>query len=157
MRLLSRNDGLTLTELVLAMAIILILSALIVPIAEVAVIRKKEIELRRNLRAIRRAIDQYHEFAVTGVIGAREMDITDRFYPPDLDVLVAGVSAAEGIDMKLKFLRRIPIDPMTDSTDWGKRSYQDDPDDMSWGGENVFDVYTQSDATALNGTKYQEW
>lgn len=138
--------------------IILILASAVVPLARVSFQRQREAELRDDLRELRTAIDRYKDAADRGLIGATELKADANGYPPNLQVLVDGVPAANSAaDLKLKFLRRIPIDPMTHSTDWGLRSYQDDPDATSWGGQNVFDVYTKSDGTALDGTKYRDW
>ena len=147
--------GFTLVELIAAMAILLLLTSVALPVARVQVQRTRELELRRALRQIREAIDRYKDFADRGMIPAK----LDTFgYPPDLDTLVEGVPLKGSSTVKYKFLRRIPIDPMTGKPDWGKRSMQDDPDSRGWGGQDVFDVYSQSTATALDGqTKYSDW
>lgn len=143
--------GLTLVELIITVAIVAILASAAIPIARFQVKRAKERELRRDLWEMRDAIDHYKDAADKGGI----MTKADSFnYPPDLQTLVDGVEIQ---DKKVKFLRRIPVDPMTNSTDWGLRSNQDDPDSTTFGGQNVFDVYTKSDGTALNGTKYNTW
>lgn len=144
-------------ELVVVVAIMLVLTAIIMPLGSIGVKRSREIELRRNLRVIRSAIDEFHIYAVSGMISTLDMEMDDMNYPDDLEVLVEGVDAAQGIDKKYKFLRRIPIDPMTGTDEWGKRSYQDDWDSRSWGRENVYDVYTESDGTGLNEVPYNEW
>ncbi|MDE3156074.1 MAG: type II secretion system protein [Acidobacteriota bacterium] len=150
--------GFTFVELMVVTTIILILASAAVPLAKVSFQRQREIELRRDLREMREAIDRYKDAADKGQIGATEIKAGSEGYPPSLQVLVDGVPAANSAaDIKLKFLRRIPIDPMTHSTDWGLRSYQDPPDATSWGGQNVFDVYTKSEGTALDGTKYRDW
>jgi len=137
---------------------ILILASAAMPLARVAVQREKEVELRRALREIRTAIDKYKDAVDQGVIGGTNIRLGSEGYPPTLDVLVEGVTPQnDASGRKLKFLRRIPIDPMTKSTDWGLRSYQDSPDSTSWGGQNVFDVYTKSTGVALDGTKYRDW
>lgn len=143
--------GLTLVELIITVAIVAILASAAIPIARFQVKRAKERELRRDLWEMRDAIDHYKDAADKGGI----MTKADSFnYPPDLQTLVDGVDIQ---DKKVKFLRRIPVDPMTNSTDWGLRSNQDDPDSTSFGGQNVFDVYTKNDGTALDGTKYNTW
>src|SRR5579884_1657 len=151
----SRNvrncRGLTLVELIVAFTIIGIMAAAAVPIVRVRIKREKEIELRRDLWEMRDAIDRYKDAADRG---AFQTKVDSLGYPPDLQTLVDGVDVQ---GKKLRFLRRIPVDPMTGDTDWGLRSNQDDPDSTSWGGQNVFDVYTKSEGTALDGTKYNTW
>ncbi len=143
--------GLTLVELIVAFTIIGIMAAAAVPIVRVRIKREKEIELRRDLWEMRDAIDRYKDAADRG---AFQTKVDSLGYPPDLQTLVDGVDVQ---GKKLRFLRRIPVDPMTGDTDWGLRSNQDDPDSTSWGGQNVFDVYTKSEGTALDGTKYNTW
>lgn len=144
----------TLVELIATMAILLVLTTVALPLAQVQVKRTHEAELRRNLREIRTAIDRYKDFADRGMIATEP----DTFgYPPDLDTLVEGVPLKGSASLKYKFLRRIPLDPMTGKADWGKRSMQDDADSRSWGGQDVFDVYTQAQGTALDGTNYADW
>jgi len=147
----SKLRGFTLIELIVATTILLVLSGLIIPIARVQIKREKERLLRADLWQLRDAIDRYKDAADRN---AFQVKVGSEGYPPDLDTLVNGVDVG---GKKLKFLRRIPVDPMTDSTDWGLRSMQDDPSSDSWGGDNVFDVYTKSDATGLDGTKYKDW
>jgi general secretion pathway protein G len=143
--------GLTIIELIVTITILAILASAAVPIARIRVKREKERELRRDLWEMRDAIDHYKDAADKGGFQTK----VDTFnYPPDLETLVKGVDVQ---GKKVKFLRRIPVDPMTGRDDWGLRSMQDDPDSTSWGGQNVFDVYTQSQGTGLDGTKYQEW
>ena len=150
--------GFTFIELLVVTTILLILASAIMPLARVTVQRQKEFELRRYLREMRTAIDKYKEAADAGVIGAFDIKAGSEGYPSDLNTLVEGVSKVnDQSGTKLKFLRKIPIDPMTRSTEWGLRSYQDRPDATSWGGQNVFDVYTKSTGTALDGTKYRDW
>ncbi|MCK4431078.1 MAG: type II secretion system protein [Candidatus Aminicenantes bacterium] len=154
-----RKKGFTLVEMLVTLTILAILAAAIMPLAKIAVKRQKEIELRRNLRIIREALDVYKKLADENKI---DFEDDSEGYPPDLDTLVKGVELkpGEGKDEStkiVKFLRRIPKDPMTNSYDWGLRSYQDDHDSDAWGGENVYDVYTKSLGTALDGTKYRDW
>jgi general secretion pathway protein G len=138
-------------------AIVLILASAIMPLARVTVTRQKEIELRRALREIRTAIDKYKAAVDQGLIGGTDVQIGSEGYPESLEKLVEGVNQVGTPGRKLKFLRRIPADPMTRSTEWGLRCYQDDPDTTSWCGSNVYDVYTKSQGKALDGTEYREW
>ncbi len=152
MRLRHRSeDGLTLVELIVTVAILAILASAAVPVARFQVKREKERELHYDLWQMRAAIDAYKDAADRG---AFQTKLDSQGYPPDLETLVNGVDVQ---GKKVRFLRRIPVDPMTNSTDWGLRSMQDDPDSDSWGGQSVFDVYTKSDGTALDGTKYKDW
>jgi general secretion pathway protein G len=138
--------------------IILILASAAMPLARVTATRQREVELRRVLREMRIAIDKYKDAADLQQISPLEIKFGTEGYPPDLQTLVDGVPAANDVTgRKLKFLRRVPIDPMTKTTEWGLRSYQDDADDTSWGGQNVFDVYTTFSGTALDGTNYRDW
>jgi general secretion pathway protein G len=143
--------GFTLIELIVATAIMVILVSMAVPITTKAIKRERERELRRDLWMMRDAIDRYKDAADRA---AFQIKLGSEGYPPDLETLVNGVDSN---GKKLKFLRRIPVDPMTGKTEWGLRSMQDDPTSDSWGGESVFDVYTQSNDTALDGTKYKDW
>ena len=150
--------GFTFIELMVVTAIIMILASVAVPLAQVTAQREREAELHRALREMRTAIDKFKDAVDQGLVPTTELDPANEGYPKDLDVLVQGVSVAnDASGRKLKFLRRIPIDPMTKSTEWGRRSYQDRPDTSSWGGQNVFEVYTTSDGTGLDGTKYKDW
>jgi len=144
----------TLLELVIACAILLILSSAALPVARISVKRQKEAELRRDLREIRIAIDRYKDAADRNLI---RVEVGTEGYPPDLETLVRGVQLATGTDRRVRFLRKIPTDPMTGRADWGLRAIQDDPDSNSWGGKNVFDVYSRSTGTALDGTRYSDW
>ena len=154
----SPQAGFTFVELLVVCAILLILASAILPLARVGVQRQREDELRIALREMRTAIDKYKDAADLGQIGSLDLKVGSENYPADLQVLVDGVTAAnDATGRKLKFLRRIPIDPMTKNTEWGLRSYQDKPDSTRWGGQNVFDVYSQSTGTALDGTKYKDW
>jgi len=146
--------GFTLIELVITIMIVGILTAMSVPLARNTIKREKEVELRHELREIRTAIDKFKELSDRGFI---QIKLGTEGYPENLDVLVDGVQLAGAVDKKLKLLRRIPTDPMTNSPEWGLRSYQDDPKSQAWGGQNVFDVYTKSNGIALDGTKYNEW
>ncbi|MGH9651670.1 MAG: prepilin-type N-terminal cleavage/methylation domain-containing protein [Terriglobales bacterium] len=146
-----RMRGLTLVELIIAIAILLILTGAALPLARVQIQRQKEKELRLALWEMRDAIDRYKDAADRG---AFQIKVGTEGYPPDLETLVEGVDVQ---GKKVRFLRRVPVDAMTGGTDWGLRSMQDDPDSRSWGGQNVFDVYTKSEGVALDGSKYQEW
>jgi len=140
-----------------AITIMILLTSMAIPLARTEVKRSRELELRRDLRDIREAIDRYKELADRQMITVKDPMITLN-YPPDLDTLVEGVELSQGKGgVKYKFLRRIPVDPMTGKADWGMRSMQDDPDSTSWGGDDVFDVFTKSQDTALDGTKYSDW
>ena len=147
----NRERGLTLVELIVAIAILAILAGAAVPLARTTVRREKERELRRDLWEMRDAIDRYKDAADRG---AFQIKVGTEGYPPDLETLVKGIDSN---GKKLRFLRRIPVDPMTGSAEWGMRSMQDDPDSTSWGGQNVFDVFTKAQGTGLDGTKYSEW
>lgn len=150
--------GYTFVELLVVSVIIIILASAVMPLAKVTATRQRESDLRRTLREMRTAIDRYKDAADLGQISALELKLGAEGYPPDLQKLVDGVAVVnDATGRKLKFLRRIPIDPMTHSADWGMRSYQDDPDATRWGGQNVFDVYTTFGGTALDGTKYRDW
>src|SRR5713101_5434858 len=148
---MRNTRGFTLIELIVATTILLILTGMAIPMARVTIKREKERELRHDLWMMRDAIDRYKDAADRG---AFQIKVGSEGYPPDLDTLVNGVDVAT---KKLKFLRRIPIDPMTGDTAWGLRSMQDDPKSDSWDGNNVFDVYTKSNVTGLDGTKYKDW
>ena len=143
--------GVTLIELVVAITILLILTSAAIPIARTRIKRERERELRHGLWEMRDAIDRYKDAADRG---AFQIKVGSEGYPPDLETLVNGVDVQ---GKKVRFLRRVPVDPMTGKTEWGLRSMQDEPDSTSWGGQNVFDVYTKSEDTALDGTKYSEW
>jgi len=142
----------TLVEMIVVITILLILMGAAVPIMKVSIRRQRETELRRDLWEMRSAIDRYKDAADKNMF---QIKLDSQGYPPDLDTLVNGVEIAGG--KKLRFLRRIPMDPMTGNKDWGLHSMQDDPQSDSFGGQNVFDVYSKSTGTALNGTKYKDW
>jgi general secretion pathway protein G len=144
--------GMTLLELIMACAILMILASAALPLVRVTIVRSREAELHRDLREMRDAIDRYKDLADSGAI---RTEITSNGYPPDLDTLVKGVTLSG--NRRVRFLRRIPVDPMTGQSEWGMRSVQDDPDSTSWGGGNVFDVFSKSQGTALDGSKYAEW
>ena len=146
------HRGFTLAELVMVVALIAVLSAMALPVAKFTVKRQKEAELRLALRQMRTAIDEYKRMSDQGLI---PLTIGGEGYPEELEELVEGIEVV-GQETKRRFLRRIPVDPMTHE-DWELRSYQDDVDATSWGGENVYDVRTSSEGTALDGTKYAEW
>ncbi|MBI3664933.1 MAG: type II secretion system protein [Acidobacteria bacterium] len=149
------NAGLTLIELIVAFTIMLILTSMALPLARVKVRREKERELRYALREMRAAIDRYKDASDRGLLGPPKLE--SEGYPPDLQTMVDGVKLQGTVDKKIRFLRRIPPDPLTGGTDWGLRAMKDDPGSQSWGGQNVFDVYTKSTDTALDGTKYSDW
>ena len=145
------EHGLTLLELIVATTILLVLSTMAVPLARLTIQRGKERQLRLDLWEMRDAIDRYKDAADRGGFQTK---VDSQGYPPDLETLVKGVDVQ---GKKIRFLRKIHIDPMTGTTEWGLRSMQDDPDSDSWGGQSVFDVYTKSQGTALDGTKYRDW
>ena len=155
---MSAERGFTFIELLVVTTILFVLAATVMPLAQVTVQRQREVELRRALREMRTAVDKFKDAVDQGLIPSTELEPANEGYPPDLEKLVDGVAVAnDASGRKLKFLRRIPIDPMTRTTEWGLRSYQDDPDSTSWGRQNVFDVHTTSTGTALDGTKYRDW
>lgn len=151
-----RTRGFTLIEMIIVVVIIAVLAAVAVPMMETSIKREKEIELRRNLRILRSALDEYKKFVEENKI---KKDKETYNYPEELDELVEGLEYKDkkGDEQLKKFLRKIPIDPMTNSFEWGLRSYQDDRDESSWGGENIWDIYTKSERMAMDGTYYKEW
>lgn len=155
----SQSRGYSFVELLVVSAILLILASAIAPLSSVTMQRQRETELKRSLREVRTAIDDYKDAVDLGLIGGTEIDPTNGGYPPSLELLVEGVETTgqgEGI-RRFRFLRRVPIDPMTKTTEWGLRAYGDDADDTTWGGDNIYDVYTTSRGTALDGTLYRDW
>ncbi len=155
-RPISVQAGMTLLELIIACTILLILSSAALPIARFTVIRQREADLHYDLRQMRNAIDRYKDMADRNMI---RVEIGSEGYPPDLETLVKGVAlgGAGATGKTMRFLRHIPVDPMTGHAEWGLRAVQDDPDSNSWGGKNIFDVYSKSTGTALDGTKYSDW
>ena len=153
----ARRDpvaGFTMVEMAIVAAMIAILAAMAVPVARYSIRRQKELELRHELRTMREAIDKYKQLSDSGLI---PLEIGGEGYPPDLDTLVKGVTLVGQVTKKQRFLRRLPIDPMTGKSEWGMRSYQDEPDSFAWGGQNVYDVYSLSMAKALDGSSYKDW
>ncbi|MEA2562976.1 MAG: ral secretion pathway protein [Acidobacteriota bacterium] len=146
--------GYTLAELVMVAAVMVILAGAALPAVKFTARRTKEMELRHDLRMMREAIDTYKRYSDMGLL---PVDVGTEGYPAELEDLVEGVEIAGQIDRKLKLLRRIPVDPMTGEAEWGMRSFQDEPDSDSWGGENVFDVYSESSGVGLNGVPYRQW
>jgi general secretion pathway protein G len=144
-----------LVELIVAFTIMSLLTAMAVPVARYKVRREREKELRYALREVRSAIDRYKDYSDQGLLGPPKVDAEG--YPENLQVLVEGVKLSGTVDKKVRFLRRIPKDPLTDSYEWGMRSMQDEPDSKSWGGQNVFDIYTKSTEKAADGTPYSDW
>jgi general secretion pathway protein G len=149
--------GVTYLELIATCAIMMILASAILPLARVGFTRRKEMELRRALREVRTAVDRYKLLVDQGQIGGTDVKLGSEGYPPELETMVKGVNRVGALDRKIKLLRRIPLDPMTGNTEWGMRCYQDDPDETSWCGQNVWDVYSKSTAKGLDGTRYNTW
>jgi len=149
-----RQAGFTLAELVMVAAVLVALAAVTLPAVKFTARRTKEADLRQALRQMRSAVDEYKRYSESGLI---PVDLGTDGYPKDLEVLVEGVDVVGQVDKKVKFLRRVPIDPMTGEAEWGLRSYQDEFDADSWGGEDVYDVYSLSGAVGLNGVPYNKW
>lgn len=157
-RVSGRVDGFTFVEVLVVSVLLLILASAVLPLTKVTIQRQREIELRRVLREMRTAIDRFKDAADSQMIAQMDLKAGAEGYPEKLETLVEGVRVqGDASGRKLKFLRRVPVDPMTASSEWGFRSYQDDPDSTSWGGQNIYDVYTKSGGTALDGTKYRDW
>ena len=150
----NSQRGMSLLELIIACTILMVLSSAALPIARYTIVHKKEELLHYNLRQMRDAIDRYKDLADSNKI---RVEVGTEGYPPDLETLVKGVKVGAGDDKKVRFLRRIPVDPMTGQADWGLRAISDDPDSRSWAGKNVFDVYSKSQAAASDGTHYADW
>ncbi len=149
-----RSRGFTVVELAVVCSMIAILTAMAIPIVKYSLKRQNEMELRYDLRMLRDAIDKYKQYAELNLI---QVQLGSEGYPPDLQTLVDGVELVGQIKKKQKFLRRVPIDPMTRKAEWGQRSYQDEPDSTAWGGQNVYDVYSLSGLRATDGTYYKDW
>jgi general secretion pathway protein G len=154
----SAAEGFTFLELIVVTAIMMILASAALPIARVSMKRQREADLRYNMREIRKAIDLFKDYADRQFLASTELSSGCENYPPSLEILVDGAMLAnDATGKKKKFLRRIPLDPLTGSTDWGKRSYADAPDSKVWGGGCVFDIYTKYEGKALDGSKYKDW
>jgi len=154
-RISTVSPGFTLLELIISCSILIVLATVAMPLARVSIKRRKESDLRYDLRQMRDAIDRYKDASDKNLI---KVAAGTEGYPPDLDTLVKGVKLTSAQENKqVRFLREIPVDPMTASKDWGLRSVQDDADSDSWGGQDVFDVYSKATGTALDGTKYSDW
>jgi general secretion pathway protein G len=154
----SSSSGFTFLELIVVTAIMMVLASAALPLARVSMKRQRETDLHRALRDMRAAIDSFKDWADRNAIAATELTLGCENYPASLDQLVEGALLAnDATGKKKKFLRKIPVDPMTGSTDWGKRSYQDAPDSKVWGGQCVYDIYTKADGKALDGSKYKDW
>jgi general secretion pathway protein G len=152
------SPGYTFVELIIATAVMMILASAALPIAKISIRRQKEVELHRSLREMRTAIDDFKRWADAGRISTLGVNLGSDNYPPSLEILVEGVPYSnDASGRKKKFLRRIPVDPMTGKADWGLRSYSDNPDASVWGGQSVFDVYTKAPGTGLDGSKYRIW
>ncbi|MBK9706531.1 MAG: type II secretion system protein [Acidobacteria bacterium] len=152
------QSGFTLLELIITLTIVAILAAGTVPVARNMIKRQRELELRRSLREIRKAIDTYKAACENGQVGPLDRKVDDECYPPNLEILIEGIHPPNKANTTIRFLRRMPIDPFTGKDDWGMRSVQDDPGSSSWGGQNVFDVFSKATGTALDGkTQYKDW
>jgi general secretion pathway protein G len=150
----AAQAGMTLLELIISCAVLLVLSSAALPIARYSMLRQREKDLHQDLEDMRDAIDRYKDAADNQQIKTQP---GSQNYPPDLETLVKGVPLGTNGDKTIRFLRKVPTDPMTGSADWGLRAVGDDPDSQTWGGKNVFDVYSRSSGTAMNGTKYADW
>ena len=153
-----RAGGYTFVELLIVTTVLMILASAVLPLARVTAQRQREAQLHRALREIRTAIDGFKDAVDQGRIATTEVESGSEGYPPDLETLVEGVTAAnDASGRKLKFLRRVPVDPLTADAEWGLRAYSDAPDSRGWGGKSVYDVYSKNEGTALDGTKYRDW
>jgi len=152
------SRGYTFVELLVVTTVLMVLASAVLPLTRVTMQRQREVELRRSLREMRVAIDRFKDAADMGRIATSAFEAGSEGYPPDLETLVEGVTAAnDASGTKLRYLRRVPVDPMTGDTDWGLRAYSDAPDATRWGGKSVFDVYSKSEGVGLDGTKYRDW
>jgi general secretion pathway protein G len=151
----NQQRGFTLLEMVVTATVLLILASAAVPLVKNGLRRQQELDLRRSLREMRMAIDEYKRQAEQQKIKAPPAEA--NFYPASLEVLVEGVPAAGALNRKVRFLRRIPVDPFTGKTEWGLRNSSDDPTSTSWGGGHVYDVYSLSNGTGMNGIPYKDW
>lgn len=152
---IRREAGFTMVELAVVAAMITILAAMAIPVARYTQKRQNELELRYQLRLVRNALDRFKQYCDAGLIP--QPGVETECYPKDLETLVEGVDLVGQVDKKMKFLRRIPVDPMTKKPEWGLRSFQDEPDSFSWGGQNVYDVYSLSSGRGIDGTYYKDW
>lgn len=151
-----QSAGFSLLELIITLAILSILVTAVVPLTRNNLKRQREYELKQTLREIRQAIDRYNVDCKAGQVGQLDRKVNDEYYPPTFETLVEGITPPN-TTRKIRYLRRMPRDPITGKDEWGFRSVQDDPKSDSWGGQNIYDVYSKSEETALNGTKYKDW
>ena len=149
-----REAGFTMVEVAIVAVMVAILAGMVIPVARYSLRRQKELELKHQLRTMREAIDKYKQLSDAGLI---PLEIGGEGFPPDLETLAKGVDLVGQVKKKQRFIRKLPIDPMTGKAEWGLRSYQDEPDSFAWGGQNVYDVYSLSQAKALDGTYYKDW
>lgn len=150
----AREAGFSLAELAIVCALLLILAGIAMPVTKFTHTRVKEMELRAHLRNMRNAIDEYKRYSDAGLL---PVELGSDGYPPDLESLVEGIEVVGQVDRKVRFLRGVPVDPFTGEAEWGLRSYQDEPDARSWGGQNVYDVYSLSGKVGLNDIPYRDW
>ena len=149
-----REAGFTMVEVAIVAVMVAILAGMVIPVARYSLRRQKELELKHQLRTMRESIDKYKQLSDAGLI---PLEIGGEGFPPDLETLAKGVDLVGQVKKKQRFIRKLPIDPMTGKAEWGLRSYQDEPDSFAWGGQNVYDVYSLSQAKALDGTYYKDW